>query len=76
MRRLLGSVLVVLVLAACGGDAGDVAQPDAPVGGTDAPAQTAEGGSLDFTAPTIDGGQLDASSLEGRDVVLWFWAPW
>lgn len=19
---------------------------------------------------------LDASSLQGRDVVLWFWAPW
>jgi hypothetical protein len=33
-------------------------------------------GVLAFTAPTVDGGQLDASSLEGRDVVLWFWAPW
>jgi hypothetical protein len=31
---------------------------------------------LAFTAPTVDGGQLDASALDGRDVVLWFWAPW
>lgn len=25
---------------------------------------------------TIDGTTLDLASLQGEDVVLWFWAPW
>lgn len=32
------------------------------------------------TAPVLvelsDGSQLDWNSLEGKDVMLWFWAPW
>ncbi len=75
MRRLLSSVLSVLVLAACGGGAGDTAQSaGAPDGTAEAP--VAADAALDFTATTIDGGQIEGSSLEGRDVVLWFWAPW
>lgn len=31
---------------------------------------------LGFSAPLLAGGQLEGSSLEGRDVALWFWAPW
>ena len=29
-----------------------------------------------FVADQIGGGQIDANDLAGRDVVLWFWAPW
>ena len=25
---------------------------------------------------TIDGSTIDLTSLQGEDVVLWFWAPW
>lgn len=25
---------------------------------------------------TISGGQIDFGSLQGQDVLLWFWAPW
>jgi len=25
---------------------------------------------------TVAGGTLDGRDYEGRDVVLWFWAPW
>ena len=25
---------------------------------------------------TVGGGQIDAGALEGRDLALWFWAPW
>jgi thiol-disulfide isomerase/thioredoxin len=32
--------------------------------------------SLTFTGRTLDGKAFDASSLAGRPVVLWFWAPW
>lgn len=28
------------------------------------------------TFETIGAGQLDFGTLEGQDVVLWFWAPW
>ncbi len=29
-----------------------------------------------LSATTASGGQIDFTSLEGNDVVLWFWAPW
>ena len=25
---------------------------------------------------TVGGGQIDLGSLQGQDVILWFWAPW
>ena len=32
---------------------------------------------LQFTTQTVaDGAPFDAASLAGRDVILWFWAPW
>jgi hypothetical protein len=70
VRRLLVLLLVCVLASACASPGGDTA---APGGGGGGGRETA---SLDFTAATVDGGQLDASSLDGRDVVLWFWAPW
>lgn len=60
--RRLGGALVAfgLLLAACGD-------------GTDS-VETAGGEEL--SVATADGGQLDWGSLDGRDVILWFWAPW
>jgi thiol-disulfide isomerase/thioredoxin len=60
-------VLSAVLLAACG--AGAPRAGDEPSG----PASVA---ALDFRLPTVDGGQLDGSTLAGRDVALWFWAPW
>ncbi|MEV0999475.1 redoxin domain-containing protein [Nonomuraea sp. NPDC050202] len=31
---------------------------------------------LRFTATTLDGQPFDGSSLAGKPVVFWFWAPW
>jgi hypothetical protein len=90
MRSLLAALASALLVAACAAGpptveeaAGDPAggpevaispPPDAgPV--PDAGGETS-GSDLAFTAPLVGGGQLDAGSLEGRDVVLWFWAPW
>lgn len=31
---------------------------------------------LDFTGTTLSGAPFNGSSLKGKPVVLWFWAPW
>ncbi len=31
---------------------------------------------LDFSLPGVGGGTVDGSTLGGRDVLVWFWAPW
>jgi thiol-disulfide isomerase/thioredoxin len=73
------SVAALLVLTGCsssataGRDATDAAAPAAPAP-DDGGLRAAD--VLAFTAPTLDGADLDASTLEGRAVVLWFWAPW
>lgn len=62
-------LLFMLVLAACG------ATNDAPAADP-AASEAAPSSPLTGTFGTIDGGQIEFSSLEGQDVVLWFWAPW
>lgn len=32
--------------------------------------------SLRFSATTVDGKAFDGASLQGKPVLLWFWAPW
>jgi hypothetical protein len=77
---------LALFAAACGGgsDAAVVesaAAEPAPAESTaseqndDAPSEPAPT-EASLVASTIDGGQIDFGSLEGQDVVLWFWAPW
>ena len=40
-------------------------------------AQTAEvPASLRFSGTTVDGKHFDAASLQGKPVLIWFWAPW
>ena len=31
---------------------------------------------VSFTAARLGGGEFDAASIQGKDTVLWFWAPW
>lgn len=31
---------------------------------------------LQFAAPLIGGGDIELTTLAGRPVLLWFWAPW
>ena len=59
-------------LAACGsGEASTT--PGAADGSSDA---TESGAPEAFRAATLEGGELSSSSFEGKDTVLWFWAPW
>lgn len=71
MRRGL-LLTLCLVAVACGGGGEPAATP------TSASEAAAAGvpANLAFTADLVGGGQLEGGDLAGRDVVLWFWAPW
>jgi hypothetical protein len=74
LGRPAAALLAVLFLAACssGGD-GSVAFPKA----TGEPAGESNADLLDFEAPRLGGGsQVTGAELQGKDVALWFWAPW
>lgn len=62
-RRLTPLLIALAVVAAA-------------CGGSDATSSTAAPSATPNPANTASGGQIDMTSLEGNDVVLWFWAPW
>lgn len=80
------------VLAGCGSGAADLDaaptpptvapstpadSPSAPAPGASAStASSAVPGVLRFSGKTVSGATFRGSSLAGRPVVLWFWAPW
>ena len=77
------TLLVIGLIATACGSGSDVAATtsNAPSQAAEstAPTETAEPVQAEpaaLVASTADGGQLDWGTLEGRDVVLWFWAPW
>ncbi|MGH3714999.1 MAG: redoxin family protein [Micromonosporaceae bacterium] len=72
----------LLALAGCGGEAPKAEPSDPATSAAAEPSATATGDApvvsekLKFTAKTLDGTSFDGSSLAGKPVVLWFWAPW
>lgn len=89
-RRLAPLLAVGIVLAACGSGSVDETTSEATVpataSGETAPRTEANSGSamapadapaaLQFAAPLIGGGDIELTTLAGRPVLLWFWAPW
>jgi len=90
MRVRTSSVMVLaLVVAACGGGAGDLAsdsplvEPVAVEESTTAEqpptapsSPAAVPGLLDFTADAVEGGQVVGAEFAGQALAIWFWAPW
>jgi hypothetical protein len=65
MRRGLAVVALVALVTSCSsGNDGS------------SPVATTAASPLAFTAPTVGGGELDLAGYAGRDVALWFWAPY
>jgi len=66
VRTRIGALVVALGLgvAACGGASSEQAAP------------ASAGPVFSGEYETLAGDTFDLGSLEGRDVVLWFWAPW
>jgi hypothetical protein len=76
MRRL-AIMAAILLLAACANSPADsskgrVSFPSGRAGGS----TTSGAALLDFKAPKLGGGQVIGSEFVGKDVALWFWAPW
>ncbi len=74
-------VALVLIATACGSTSDDDSSLDAASDSADEAASSdqADPPTSQSEANFVDlagGGQLDWNSLQGRDVVLWFWAPW
>ena len=85
---LVGLVLAACGSGDDGADPGTSA-PATPAPATSAPAPGAEpstdAGSavvadapeaLQLSAPLVGGGDIELTTLAGRPVLLWFWAPW
>ena len=91
-RLLAAIAVVAMLAGGCGDGAeersstaeraGPASPPAAASTPTTAAAPSPGGGAvavpelLRFTAAGVDGGQVDGSAFAGRDVALWFWAPW
>lgn len=75
-RRAAAALLVVLLLASCSGS-GDQESFSRPDGQEPAPPAADNADLFEFTAPRLGGGsQVTGAELQGKDVALWFWAPW
>jgi thiol-disulfide isomerase/thioredoxin len=68
VRALSLAAAAALTLAACGSSGDDA--------GSGTSESASAGSSPTFTAAKLGGGELDSASFEGKDTVLWFWAPW
>ncbi len=91
-RRLLPLGLAGILLACGGGDAdrpsasAATSSPsvsvEAAATDTDGATDTGSGvvpdapAALQFSAPLVGGGDIELTTLAGRPVLLWFWAPW
>lgn len=79
-RLFAGLVTLALIAASCGasGSSSEI-ETSADISAAEVSAQESaavEGPAAPILVELADGGQLDWNSLAGKDVMLWFWAPW
>ncbi|HEX4983866.1 MAG TPA: hypothetical protein VFV63_19325 [Ilumatobacteraceae bacterium] len=80
LRSLL--IITLLVGAGCGSNTGYDDDDDAAASQTADPTVTTSReqsevpAALRFRAPLVGGGEIDMSTLAGKPVVMWFWAPY
>lgn len=68
---LLMCVAVATTPVACGSNGPD----QGTAATTQTAVDTAVPEALRFTAPLVGGGEFDGSTVAGRPVAFWFWAP-
>ena len=74
---LIGALAAVAV--AC--SSADPVTANGPTGTAVAPSRSVRSPAgvpevLDFSAPSLGGGSVNGSDYVGKDVAIWFWAPW
>ncbi len=75
MRRTLMAVAAgALAVSGCAGGVGD--GDEGPDGNGSAESQSQAAALEPLQGPALDGSPFETASVEGRGVVLWFWAPW
>ena len=67
---------LAVALIGCGAPAMSADDPATIAADAASPTTEPDPGPFDFTAQTLDGRTIEGESLKGKDVVLWFWAPW
>jgi len=79
-HTFIASFLALAILAtACGGPASIETESATAPAADSSVAPTAEPvdlAPLSGEFPTVSGSTIDLETLQGKDVVLWFWAPW
>ena len=73
LARRLAAALAVLALVGSACSQAGTSGADGPPATSGSPG-VAE--LLDFTAPVLGGGTLRGADYTGKDVAIWFWAPW
>ena len=77
IMRVGAAALCVALFAACSPEPDGTAGPvtfESPKSG---PSKARFGDELlDFAAPKLGGGQVVGNEFAGKDVAIWFWAPW
>ncbi len=70
----------VIAISACGSDGGEDSSAESAAdtatdsdAGSDAPV---ENSLLSGTVGTVTGSQVDLAGFQGKDVLVWVWAPW
>lgn len=81
-KKAAGALLAgAFVIASCGGSSASEGSGESAVAeesAVDGSEESAPAGSglLSGTVPTVTGSQVDLAGFEGKDVLLWVWAPW
>lgn len=74
--RPVAALVALLLLASCGAEGGTESFPR-QASEDSRPAAADNADLFQFAAPRLGGGsQVTGSELQGKDVALWFWAPW
>jgi hypothetical protein len=74
--RPVTALVGLLLLASCGGGNKTESFPR-PASEDSRPAAADNADLFEFAAPRLGGGsQVTGAELQGKDVALWFWAPW
>jgi hypothetical protein len=72
----VGVVVLLLLAAACGITPVPEPSSDPPASVSPPSESPAPAEVLDFEAQKLGGGVLRGSDYVGKDVAIWFWAPW